>query len=620
AGCRPPCRASGTCTSRSPPAGPAGPATPRPRTTGPRTTRSSRHERLHRADRGGLPRPGPGQDHGLLHLRLPADLPGRLRAHLPRPGRRGERLLLPLLHRLRGAVLGRRQRRRVRHRVHADAVACGRHPADDPHVAGAPVGRHRVPLRARGGRRAGPVGAVRRGGHAARLRPGARLPVAAADPGAGPRRHHVPPARRDRRQHRQHAGVGGRDRQLPDAADGVPVRVVLPAGRHAGLAAEDLPGPAAALPQRRGRGGPDRPRRPGRHRGRMRRTRRVRRGVRGARRPPLPLDEELMTAPARGTLPHPMTGARDALQEFLDARFGAGAPRVVPVGAVGAGGGDAGAPDPWAADRPDALVHVTASAVLLGPWGGDGRAPACGRCLALRWQRLRSRSERNALETGGPQGPRPAGDWPVLTGHVRDAVAALCEALLHGPRPVAPAADPADRALPRVTRLDLANLTVRTYPLLADPLCPSCAGRPRPRAAHEVRPLSLVPRPKPDPDGYRLRPASAHPLPTDALANPVCGALGAGTWTDVTSSTTAPVAGSAFVRGYAGLHDVTWSGQENSFATSRRLAFLEGLERYAGTHRRGGSAPVTGSYEEVKADAVDPAVCGLYAPETYRDD
>ncbi len=327
-----------------------------------------------------------------------------------------------------------------------------------------------------------------------------------------------------------------------------------------------------------------------------------------------------MTAPARGTLPHPMTGARDALQEFLDARFGAGAPRVVPVGAVGAGGGDAGAPDPWSADRPAALVHVTASAVLLGPWGGDGRAPACGRCLALRWQRLRSRSERNALETGGPQGPRPAGDWPVLTGHVRDAVAALCEALLHGPRPVSPSADPADRALPRVTRLDLANLTVRTYPLLADPLCPSCAGRPRPRAAHEVRPLSLVPRPKPDPDGYRLRPASAHPLPTDALANPVCGALGAGTWTDVTSSTTAPVAGSAFVRGYAGLHDVTWSGQENSFATSRRLAFLEGLERYAGTHRRGGSAPVTGSYEEVKADAVDPAVCGLYAPETYRDD
>ncbi|MFD0225694.1 TOMM precursor leader peptide-binding protein [Streptomyces hirsutus] len=321
------------------------------------------------------------------------------------------------------------------------------------------------------------------------------------------------------------------------------------------------------------------------------------------------------------TLPlaHPMTRARDALQAALDGHFGAdGAPRVVPVGAVGAGGPHARERDPWAADRTTALVHVTASAVLLGPWGGDGTAPACGRCLALRWQRLRSRSERNALETAGPDGPRPAGAWPVLTGHVRDTVTALCEALLRGPLPAPPAEHPADRALPQVTRLDLANLTIRTYPLLADPLCPDC-GHHAPATAG-AEPLTLAPRPKPDPDTYRLRSAFSYPLPTDALANPVCGALGAGTWTDVTSSTTAPVAGSAFVRGYAGLHDVTWSGQENSFATSRRLAFLEGLERYAGTHRRGGRAPVVGSYEELRADAVDPEVCGLYSPETYRDD
>ncbi|MFD4970668.1 TOMM precursor leader peptide-binding protein [Streptomyces sp. NPDC058424] len=317
-------------------------------------------------------------------------------------------------------------------------------------------------------------------------------------------------------------------------------------------------------------------------------------------------------------LAHPMEEARGALQAFLGDHFGADAPRVVPVGAVGAGGGDAGAPDPWAADRPTALVHVSASAILLGPWGGDGSAPACGRCLAVRWQRLRSRSERNALETGGLDGPRPAGAWPLLTSHVQDTVAALCEALLHRPRPVPPAELPADRALPQVTRLDLTNLLIRTFPLLADPLCPDCG--PRAQALGSVPPLTPAPRPKPDPGTYRLRSAFAYPLPTDALANPVCGALGAGTWTDVTSSTTAPVAGSVFIRGYAGLHDVTWSGQENSFATSRRLAFLEGLERYAGTHRRGGSAPVVGSYDELKADAVDPAVCGLYSPETYRDD
>ncbi|WP_026171863.1 MULTISPECIES: TOMM precursor leader peptide-binding protein [unclassified Streptomyces] len=324
-----------------------------------------------------------------------------------------------------------------------------------------------------------------------------------------------------------------------------------------------------------------------------------------------------MSAPTR-TAPAPMEAARTVLRTALAARTGRDIP-VVPVGATDATDavGDRGAPDPWAAERPGARVHLTASAVLIGPWGGDGTAPACGRCLAMRWQRLRSRSERDALETGGPDGPRPAGTWPLLTEHAHDAVAALCRALLDGPGAEPPATGPADRLLPQVTRLDLATLQVRTYPLLADPRCPDCA--PPPDAA-EPRPLTLVARPKPDPDGYRLRPASSYPLPEQALANPICGMLGGGTWSDVTSPTTAPVAGSVFVRGYAGLNDVTWSGQENSFSTSRVLAFLEGLERYAGTHRRGRTTPVTGSWTELRADAVDPVVCGLYEPRTYRDD
>ncbi len=317
---------------------------------------------------------------------------------------------------------------------------------------------------------------------------------------------------------------------------------------------------------------------------------------------------------------HAMQEACDSLQDSLVDHFGPGAPQVVPVGAVGVGSGDGATNDPWAAARPTALVHLSASAILFGPWGGDGSAPACGRCLAVRWQRLRSRSERDALETGGAEGPRPVGLWPVLTRPVHDVVAALHEALTCGQSPASPSGNPADRALPQVTRLDLTSLLSRTYPLLADPLCPNCAGPARARTRDAVPPLTPVRRTKPDPGTYRLRSAFAHPLPTDALANPVCGALGAGTWTDVTSSTTAPVAGSVFVRGHAGLHDVTWSGQENSFASSRRLAYLEGLERYAGTHRRGGHAPVVGSYHDLANDAVDPEVCGLYSARTYRED
>ncbi|MFJ3080983.1 TOMM precursor leader peptide-binding protein [Streptomyces halstedii] len=332
-------------------------------------------------------------------------------------------------------------------------------------------------------------------------------------------------------------------------------------------------------------------------------------------------------------LPQPMDLARSALHTALADRLGRPV-AVVPVGATDAAAtlGDRGAPDPWAAARPGARVHLTASAVLIGPWGGDGTQPACGRCLAMRWQRLRSRSERDALETGGPDGPRPAGQWPLLTAYTYDTVAALCDALLDGApvggapldgallggaRPEPPATAPADRALPQVTRLDLATLQARTYPLLPDPLCPDCAP---PRTTADARPQALTARPKPDPGTYRLRPASSYPVPEAALANPVCGALGGGTWINVTSPTTAPVAGSVFVRGYAGLNDVTWSGQENAFSTSRTLAFLEGLERYAGTHRRGGATPVTGSYNDLRADALDPATCGFYDPRTYRDD
>ncbi|OEV30642.1 cyclodehydratase, partial [Streptomyces nanshensis] len=133
-------------------------------------------------------------------------------------------------------------------------------------------------------------------------------------------------------------------------------------------------------------------------------------------------------------------------------------------------------------------------------------------------------------------------------------------------------------------------------------------------------PPRLVPRRKPAPDACRLRPASSYPMPEAALANPVAGALGAGTWINVTSPTTAPVAGSVFMRGYAGLTDVTWSGQANSFAASRELAFLEGLERYAGTHRRRRGALLTRSYRELGEEALDPAECGFYPPATYRDD
>ncbi|MEV7090994.1 TOMM precursor leader peptide-binding protein [Streptomyces sp. NPDC093085] len=322
----------------------------------------------------------------------------------------------------------------------------------------------------------------------------------------------------------------------------------------------------------------------------------------------------------------PLEDACRALQRALTARRApAGAPgasdasdapgappvAVVPLGAADVLGHRAG--DPYAAVRPTATVHLTTREVLVGPWGGDGSAPACGQCLAMRWQRLRTRTERDALETG--TGTRATGSWPELTPYILDAVDALHRAAVSEGRVEPPGRGAPDRALPQVSRLDLATLEVRSHPLLPEPLCPHCGPRdPAPP------PLALVSRPKPAPDVYRLRPASGYPMPVAALANPVCGALGAGTWINVTSPTTAPVAGSVFMRGYAGLTDVTWSGQANGFDASRDLAFLEGLERYAGTHRRNGTAPLVAAHRDLGDRALSPVACGLYPPETYRDD
>ena len=295
--------------------------------------------------------------------------------------------------------------------------------------------------------------------------------------------------------------------------------------------------------------------------------------------------------------------ARRHLADSLAARAaaaGVAVPEVVPLGSADVLDTRQ---DPYSASRGPATVHLTAQAVLIGPWG-DG--PGCGTCLGMRWQRLRTKSERDALEQG--QTPQPIGAWPVLADHALDAVWAAYLAVARGFRGNPP------RLPRRVTRLDLATLHVQTVPLLPEPLCPHCS-EPSP----EEPGFGLASRIKPAPDAYRLRSAHSYPLPAEALANPVCGVLGATTWLDVTSPTTAPVAGTVFMRGYAGLTDVTWSGQANSFDDSRRLAFLEGLERYAGTHQRHRGPVLTAAFEDLD-DALDPRTCGEYAPETYAAD
>ncbi|GGM34971.1 TOMM precursor leader peptide-binding protein [Dactylosporangium sucinum] len=294
---------------------------------------------------------------------------------------------------------------------------------------------------------------------------------------------------------------------------------------------------------------------------------------------------------------------RDALAERA-AHRGLPAPQVATLGIEDATAVADGV------DRRAATVHLTPQAVLVGPWGGPPDGAACGHCLAVRWQRLRPVPTRDALETG--PGFESAGEWPLLTQHLADAVWAVYAAV-YGAGSGA-AARPAD-GLARVTSVDVRTLVTTTVPVLADARCPACSAEHAPdRGAADPR---LRSRTKPDPNTYRLRRPAEYRLPVAALANPVCGAIGTDCVVDMSSPTTAPVLGMWRIRGRRGLADMGWSGQTNNFARSRDVGLLEGLERDAGSLPRQHVAPVVGAYRELAGDALDPRDCGVYSDDTY---
>jgi ribosomal protein S12 methylthiotransferase accessory factor len=319
----------------------------------------------------------------------------------------------------------------------------------------------------------------------------------------------------------------------------------------------------------------------------------------------------------------PLDTARDELQRLLDrwatTRSGPGAPPRVSVL------GDTDTLRPESATRVESrarsTVHLTSEAVLIGPWGATtgGRA-ACGNCLAMRWQRLRGSAEREALETG--TGTTAPSSWPLITDFGAAAVWAVHQLVTNDAgQPARVSGDAADAHQPQVTRLDLTTLQTTTVALLADPLCPYCAGLRAENATWDGRSprpaLQLVSRGRPAENVYRLRSPASYGLPASALANPVCGVLGPRAWPDVSSPTTAPVAGRILMRTQGGLSDMTWSGKADSFRGSRELGFLEGLERYASTHRRSRAPLLVESYDNLRGQALDPRDCGDYAPETY---
>ncbi len=282
----------------------------------------------------------------------------------------------------------------------------------------------------------------------------------------------------------------------------------------------------------------------------------------------------------------------------------------VPVDVAPLGTGDAfaaGAHLEHGTDPAAVGIRLYGRHALIGPLPGRR---GCGHCLARRWQAVRSVALREALELGGPT--RAAGDSPHLTSFAITALAGLVAARLGGD-------GPPDTVHGLVQLCDLRTLSVRHYPLVADPECPRC-GRLEPDTA-EAATLELHPAPKHRPDSFRVRDIGSYDLPVEPYANPVCGALGPSVVYDVSSTSTSATIGCFSLRSGDYLRETFWGGHADSFAESARIGVLEGLERYAGMRPRARAAAVRESLHRLRERGealVDPRECGLYSADFHR--
>ncbi|MBB5937934.1 TOMM precursor leader peptide-binding protein [Streptomyces zagrosensis] len=260
-----------------------------------------------------------------------------------------------------------------------------------------------------------------------------------------------------------------------------------------------------------------------------------------------------------------------------------------------------------------------------GPHGDGPQHQPCARCLARRWQAVRSVALRDALELGS--GTRAAGASPYATPFAADAIAALvamhCErqrGAAHSERQEGaahPERPEGDSPFAPIYLVDLETLEVRRYPLVPDPQCPVCGRREEDSA--QAATLTLAPAPEHAPGTFRVRPIDSYRLPVAAFANPICGALGPSVVYDVSSTSTSASIGCFSMRSGEYLRETFWGGHADSFEVSARVGVLEGLERYAGMRARGKVTKVTGSLTELAEQALDPRQCGLYSDDFYRD-
>jgi ribosomal protein S12 methylthiotransferase accessory factor len=274
------------------------------------------------------------------------------------------------------------------------------------------------------------------------------------------------------------------------------------------------------------------------------------------------------------------------------------------------------APSGRAVRVPRTPVHLYGHHAVVGPFPEPGGAAPCARCLARRWQTVRSTSLRDALELGAET--RATGMPPWAVPFTADALVALIAAHRQQQTATASAAGQSSGGgtFRSVYLVDLETLRIDRHPLIPDADCPDCSTQPDDSPETALPALRSVP--KSAPDDFRQRPMDDYELPVQAFVNPVAGMLGSTLLPDLCSVSTSPTLGCFTVRSDGYLSECFWGGHTGSYRTSVRVGVLEGLERFAGMQPRLKRTAVHGSYHDLADRAVDPRSFGVYSDEFYQ--
>lgn len=245
-------------------------------------------------------------------------------------------------------------------------------------------------------------------------------------------------------------------------------------------------------------------------------------------------------------------------------------------------------------------IMLDGSRLWIGP---DFAKPDSG-CSACFDRRLRlNRPEHQNWDELGSSAASSASPFP-LNGAMIATANVLADEV---------AAQDSERGLFFV--FDLAGATISRHRFFGDPECPDCSAAPDDCAA--LATLALVPRPKAASRSYRLPNPHLSPESVEHAFVDNRAGLVKHVFVDMNSKLM-PMAGAEMsVPEYR--QTSLGYGRTDNISTSRMVAVLECVERFASTIPRAKRTVIRGAYADLSEHAVDPRRFTLHAPEQAHE-